>query len=122
MASAIGRNAGESQPFMKPRGLLLLTMASLGMSGCAMLAETAGPPARSVTLGGESYVVRQITESTWTASATGSQKILAGTPAATASLQKAVEMVSGCSVTDSDYSRQGKQFDAQVSCAGSLEN
>lgn len=107
---------------MKPHGLLLLAVVSLSMSGCAMLAGNAGPPARSVSLGGDSYIVRQITESTWTASAPGSQKILARTPAATASLQKAVEMVSGCSVTDSDYSRQGTQFDAQVSCAGDLAN
>ena len=107
---------------MNPHGLLLLAVVSFGMSGCAMLAGNAQPPARSVTLGGESYVIRQITESTWTASAAGSQKILAATPAATASLQKAVEMVSGCSVTDSDYSRQGAQFDAQVSCANGLEN
>ena len=107
---------------MKSRDALVLAAVSLGMGGCAMFAETGGPPARSVTLGGESYVVRQITESTWTASAPGSQKILAGTPAAKASLQKAVEMVSGCSVTDSDYSRQGTQFDAQVSCAGDLAN
>lgn len=107
---------------MKPHGLLLLAVVSFAISGCAMLAGTAGAPARSVTLDGDSYIVRQITESTWTASAAGSQKILARTPAATASLQKAVEMVSGCSVTDSDYSRQGTQFDAQVSCAGDLAN
>ena len=118
----MGRNGGQSKPFMSPCGPLLLAVVSFGMSGCAMLAGNAGSPARNVTLGGESYVVRQITESTWTASAAGNQKILTATPAAAASLQKAVEMVSGCSVTDSDYSRQGTQFDAQVSCAGSLAN
>ena len=115
-------SAGKRRPFMKQRVPLLLALASLGMSGCAMLTGTTEPPARNVMLGGDSYIVRQITESTWTASAAESQKILAGTPATTASLQKAVEMVSGCSVTDSDYSRQGTQFDAQVSCAGGLEN
>ena len=107
---------------MKPLGPLLLAMSSLGMSGCAMLAGNAGPPARSVTLGGESYAVRQITESTWTASAAESRKLLATTPAAMAAFREAVERVSGCSVTDSDYSRQGMQFDAQVSCAGGLGN
>ncbi len=107
---------------MTQRAPWLLALASLGMSGCAQFAGNAEPPARSVTLGGESYVVRQITESTWTASAAGSSKILATTPGASASLQKAVEMVSGCRVTDSDYSRQGTQFDAQVSCAGGLGN
>lgn len=107
---------------MKQRAPWLLALASLGTSGCAQLTGNTEPPARSVTLGGESYVVRQITESTWTASAGGSQKTLARTPAATALLQKAVEMVSGCRVSDSDYSRQGTQFDAQVSCAGELAN
>ena len=118
----MGRNGGQSKPFMSLCGPLLVAVVSLGMSGCAMLAGNAESPARNVTLGGESYVVRQITESTWTASAAGNQKILTATPAAAASLQKAVEMVSGCSVTDSDYSRQGTQFDAQVSCAGGLAN
>jgi len=101
---------------------LLLAVFSIGMSGCALLDGAKDPPARSVTLGGESYNVRQITESTWTASAAESQKILARTPAAMAALQQAVEKASGCSVTDSDYSRKGMQFDAQVSCAGGLQN
>jgi hypothetical protein len=105
---------------MKRRSPLLLALASLGMGGCAMPAGTAEPSPRSVTLDGKAYIFRQITESTWTASAAGSQEILEGTPTATAALQKAVELVSGCSVTDSDYSRQGTQFDAQVNCAGSL--
>lgn len=107
---------------MKKHVPLLLALASLGMSGCAVLSGNSEPPARSVTLGGESYIFRQITESTWTATAAGSRKIMAATPAATASLQQAVEMVSGCRVTDSDYSRQKTQFDAQVSCAGDLGN
>ena len=121
-ASAFSHPAGYGKPFMKQCVPWVLAVSSLGMSGCAMLAATAEPPARQVTLGGESYLVRQITESTWTASAAASPKILAKTPATTASLRQAVERVSGCRVTDSDYSRQGTQFDAQVSCAGGLGN
>lgn len=87
-----------------------------------MLAPGSAAPARKVTLGGEPYVVTQITESTWTVSATGNQKILPETSGMNASLQQAVEMVSGCRVTDTDYSREGKQFDAQVSCASDLSD
>ena len=43
---------------------LLLAVFSIGMSGCALLDGAKDPPARSVTLGGESCNVRQITEST----------------------------------------------------------
>lgn len=107
---------------MKQCVLWMLAVSSLGMSGCAMLAANAEPSARKVTVSGEAYLVRQITESTWTASAAASQKIVAKTPVTTASLRQAVESVSGCRVTDSDYSRQGTQFDAQVSCAGDLGN
>lgn len=107
---------------MSQRVAWLLALATLGACGCTVVAETGGAPSQNVTLGGESFLVRKITESTWTASAAGSQKILAGTQASTASLQQAVERVSGCRVTDSDYSRQGMQFDAQVSCPGGLGN
>jgi hypothetical protein len=75
-----------------------------------------------MTLDGKSFRVRQITEGTWTASATGSEKILAQTPTAESSFRHAIEMVSGCRVTDSDYSGHGTQFDAQVSCASGLDN
>ena len=107
---------------MKPLGLLMAA-ASLGLGACAKLPPwPAEPPAHTVTLGGEDFFLRQITESTWIANSAENKKILAGTPAATALLRKAVEAVSGCTVTDSDYSRQKMQFDAQVSCAGSLQN
>lgn len=99
-----------------------LTLASLGFSGCAMLSAKAEPGVRNVTLGGHSYELSQITDSTWTASASPRPKVLEKSPTATARLQQAVEMVSGCRVTDSDYSRQGTQFDAQVTCSGGLGN
>ena len=71
-------------------------------------------------MNGESYLVRQITDSTWTVSSLASWKILANTPSATAEWRHAIEKISGCKVTDSDYSAQGRQFDAQVDCPGAL--
>ena len=73
-----------------------------------------------VSCNGEVFTPRQLTESTWTANSTGILKPLPGTPVSTAMLQEAVEKTSGCKVTDSDFSRQGKQFDAQVDCGSKL--
>lgn len=95
----------------------MLAMTSMGMFGCALVAPQFEAPPRTVTLGGESFTVRQLTEGTWTASTTGPRKALDASPARTATLRKAVETASGCTVTDSDYSRQQTQFDAQVLCA-----
>jgi hypothetical protein len=39
-----------------------------------------------------------------------------------AALLQAIEQRSGCKVTDSDYSRNGTQLDAQVDCASRLKN
>lgn len=77
---------------------------------------------RRVSLNGESYLLSPLTESTWIATATGAPKALANTPAATAAFQKAIEAASGCKVTDSDYSREGRQFDAQVDCGRKVAN
>lgn len=107
---------------MKSHGLLLLAVLSFGISGCAMLPWAAEPPVQTLTLNGEAYSFRQITEGTWTANTDGKRKVLPGAPSDTAALQQAVEKLSGCTVTDSDYSRQGTQFDAQVSCAGGTAN
>ena len=100
----------------------MLAAACAGLGACAFIPSPGEPAAHTVTVGGESFILKQITESTWTANSTGSLKALANTPASTAALLQAVEKTSGCAVTDSDYSRQGKQFDAQVSCPGSLSN
>ncbi len=110
--------------FMKNNIKLLLMVASAGLGACSLIPLPAEPEpvAHKVEVNGESYILKQITESTWTANATGSLEILVATSASTAALRKAVEKTSGCKVTDSDYSRQGKQFDAQVACGGSLSN
>ena len=107
---------------MTYRSLMLLAVASLGLGACARLPGPAEPLAHVVTLGGENFHITQITESTWIASAATGNKAFSPTPQVTAFLRQAVEAASGCTVTDSDYSRHKMQFDAQVSCAGSPKN
>ena len=99
---------------------LILAAAGMNLTACASPGMLSDPPAHRLSVGGESYLLRQITESTWTVSSTAHLKVLANTPATTASLRQAVENASSCKVTDSDYSAQGKQFDAQVECPGAL--
>lgn len=108
---------------MKACRAWLLAVAGASLTACAPLGQPgdpAAPPARRLSLGGESYLVRQITESTWTVTSTASRAILGSTAVASTALRQAVEIASGCKVTDSDYSSQGRQFDAQVECPGAL--
>ena len=101
---------------------LLLLAASVALCACSIIPLPGDPPAHKVSLDGETYLLKQITESTWTVNSTGSMQTLAASAASTASLRKAVEITSGCKVTDSDYSRQGRQFDAQVDCVSKMAN
>lgn len=100
-----------------------LAVAGTSLTACASFGQPDDPvatPAHQLSLGGESYLVRQITESTWTVTSTTSRAGLASTAGASAALRQAAEIASGCKVTDSDYSSQGRQFDAQVECPGAL--
>ncbi|MEO5660348.1 MAG: hypothetical protein ABIQ90_11225 [Polaromonas sp.] len=101
---------------------LMLACASAGLGACSWLSLPGEPVAHKVTVNGENYTLKQITESTWTASATGGFQPLKATSDGTTALRHAIEKTSGCKVTDSDYSRQGMQFDAQVECGSSLAN
>ncbi|MES2191106.1 MAG: hypothetical protein V4454_13340 [Pseudomonadota bacterium] len=76
----------------------------------------------TVQLSGNAYIISQLTAGTWTAMAAGSPKAINGTPADKLLLLSAIEKASGCKVTDSDYSRQGMQLDAQVDCGSRLKN
>ena len=108
---------------MKVTPAWVLAAAILNLTACASLGipgSAGDPPVRWIGVDGESYLVRQITDSTWTVSSSASRKILVSTPSATAKWRQAVEKTSGCKVTDSDYSAQGRQFDAQVDCPGAL--
>lgn len=83
----------------------------------------ADPPAHRVTVEGQTYLISQLTASTWTAIAPGPKNGSAtSTPSGRAALLQAIELRSGCKVTDADYSRNGVQLDAQVDCASSLKN
>ena len=99
---------------------LMLAAAGVNLTACALPGTLGDPPAQRFSVGGESYLLKQITESTWTVTSAAHLKVLANTPAATANLRQAVENASGCKVTDSDFSAQGRQFDAQVECPGTL--
>ncbi len=106
---------------MKIGSALLLAAASLSLTACTSLGlpgVASEPVAHRVNMGGESFVLRQLTESTWTVNSSSDLNALKNTPAATAAMRQAVEKTSGCLVTDSDYSSQGRQFDAQVECPG----
>jgi hypothetical protein len=97
-------------------------ISSLLMAACSMTPQNPPLPSSTMQIGGESYIINQLTASTWTASAQASNKTLPATPAGKAALRDAIEKTSGCKVSDSDYSRQGLQFDAQVECDSKLKN
>ena len=102
---------------------ILLAAGAVSLTACVvpgLPVATSNLPAYRVNMDEESYLVRQLTESTWTVSSAAILKILNSTPEATAKLRLAVEKTSGCAVTDSDFSSQGRQFDAQVKCSGTL--
>ena len=99
----------------------LLALASASLGACALMPLPNEPVAQKVSVEGETHLLTQITDSTWTARS-AVRKPLASTPASTAALRLAVEQASGCKVTDSDYSAQGRQFDAQVSCDSTRPN
>ena len=98
------------------KNLIVPLCACIG--ACAILPSPSDPAAHKVLVSGETYWVSQLTASTWTATTTGVAKPLPSTAAGTAGLRQAIEKTSGCKVTDSDYSREGRQFDAQVDCGG----
>lgn len=100
-----------------PRGLarVLLAGAVALVSACA---SPSAMPGKTVDVEGRSYVISALTAGTWTVLGSGSKQTLPRTPASRAALIKAVETLSGCKVTDSDYTQDGLQLDAQVDCAG----
>lgn len=92
-----------------------------------MLAACSSPSlekitATTVNIAGESWVIAQLTAGTWTATAAGAPQVISGSAARKAALLSAIEQASRCKVTDSDYSRQGMQLDAQVDCSSRIRN
>ena len=98
------------------KNLIVPLCASLG--ACAIIPSPGDPTAHKVLVSGETYWVSQLTASTWIATSVGVAQPLPSTTAGTAGLRQAIEKISGCKVTDSDYSRESRQFDAQVDCGG----
>ena len=101
---------------------LLIAVATVGLSACALTSPLTEPDAHRVSINSESYQINQLTASTWTASATGLTRPLTGDSSRRKALLQAIEKISGCQVTDSDYSRQGMQLDAQIDCGSRLQN
>ncbi|WP_309683918.1 hypothetical protein [Polaromonas sp.] len=106
---------------MTTQAKVLLALGSVCLASCALIAPSGEAVVRKVVVQGESYNLSQLTAGTWVA-------ILAGAPkpvnrgASKAELLRAIEQASGCKVTDSDYSRQGQQLDAQVDCGERMAN
>jgi hypothetical protein len=106
--------------FLRTAHTVLVILAGIGLAGCA--AHTGDPPAHHVSVEGRTFLISQLTAGTWTATATGAAGEVAGSASGRTALLQAIEQRSGCKVTDSDYSREGKQLDAQVDCASRLKN
>lgn len=98
---------------------VLIALVTLCLGACAWVAAPAG---YKVSVEGEPYVLSQLTAGTWTAISTAVVAPSARRPSAQAALVQAIEQASGCKVTGSDYSREGRQLDAQVDCGSRLKN
>lgn len=99
---------------------VLIALATLCLGACAWVAAPAG---YKVSVEGEPYVLSQLTAGTWTAISTAVvAPPSASRPSLQAALVQAIEQASGCKVTGSDYSREGRQLDAQVDCGSRLKN
>jgi hypothetical protein len=99
----------------------MIACASLVLGACSM--ETGmRQGAQHVMLDGKGYLISQLTAGTWTATSAGLAGRLPATAHERTGMLAAIERVSGCKVTDSDYSRQGLQLDAQVDCGEPLKN
>jgi hypothetical protein len=101
--------------------LLVAALTGIALSACSS-SSLEKSSSTTVQLAGDAYIITQLTAGTWTATAAGTPKPINGTPPGKVALRSAIEKASGCKVTDSDYSRQGMQFDAQVDCGSRLKN
>ena len=106
-----------------------MTSRRLISSACILAALTAcsstsleKSTSTTIDIAGSPYVIAQLTASTWIATAAGNPRVISGSTPGKAALLSAIEQASRCKVTDSDYSRQGMQLDAQVDCGSRLKN
>ena len=103
-------------------GFALATTLMLALTACAGKAVRTDPVERTMRIGGDAYVISQVTASTWSATAAGSASELALGAASRMTLLAEIERLSGCKVTNSDYSQQTRQLNAQIGCEGQLKN
>jgi hypothetical protein len=103
---------------------LALLALSACLSACAMTGPASDLPDRSaVVVDGQLYDIGRLTESTWTAiSPPGAGSAPNIGAAHRIAVTLAIERASGCKVTDTDYSLEGRQLNAQVDCASRLKN
>lgn len=106
---------------MKMPAKALLALATLCLASCALISPSGETVVRKVVVQGEVYNLSQLTAGTWVAILAGSPKAV-NREASKAELLRAIEQTSGCKVTDSDYSHQGVQLDAQVDCGERIAN
>ena len=92
-------------------------ISTLFLSACSMAAPS--PSAKTVQVDGKNFQVEELTASTWTVAAPSH---LAGGPAKTATLVRAIETASNCKVTDTGYSGNGAVMSAQVDCGSKIKN
>lgn len=112
----------DPEKHMKKYASLFIMAITAILAACSTIPDPGEPVAHPVKVNGQTVILKQITEGTWTANSPANLPTLANTSANVAALSKAVETTSGCKVTDSDFTRQGQQFDAQVDCGSSLSN
>jgi hypothetical protein len=107
---------------------LVMAAGSIFLSACtpplvpSSSSGLAEPQAQTVRVDGRSYLITPLTASTWTATTKGADRTIDDSASGKAALLEAIEKTSGCKVTDSDFSRQGLQLDAQVDCGARLKN
>jgi hypothetical protein len=99
----------------------LIAASALCLSACALPSATS-PAVQRVEIDGQTYQLGQLTNSTWIATASGIGRPMALRPSSRGALLDAIASASGCKVTDSDFSRQGLQLDAQVDCGSRLDH
>lgn len=100
----------------------LIALGSICLSACTLPSSPGDPVTHQVSVDGQPCQLSQLTAGTWTATASGMARPLVTSLSHKAALLQAIEKTSGCKVTDSNYSRQGRQLDAQVDCGSKLKN
>lgn len=97
--------------------LFLFACIALGLGACASRpGNSALPGAQRAVVDGRTYELGPLTAGTWTATGISGQADTLDRDHQQAVVQ-AIEKASGCKVTDSNFSENGNQLDAQIACA-----